>query len=316
MGPGGGSCQGPIDSKPVSHRSPTRAAALVNDVPNLWCCSCSRRERLTINGKPLARGGRKTTGLHESAELAESFTRNVCSGGAAPASRCGGARGYATGVTGRSDSFRYFGLGAVPLSALVIWWAMPTEGATAQRAAPLTTITSSPAVTGVVPSGLPPLRTPPSGHPTSTTTIPTGSPTTTSTTPTTTTTTTTTTRPPATTVTIPSSQTGGKPGRGGPASSAPNPAGTSTPPTSGGRPLPGPAVSGTPAVPTTPSTVSPTSSPGVPDPSLAGCQPDPAPAIAALPPGGEFVGTGCYLTSGILITKPVTIDGGVYTRIR
>ncbi|MHB1517984.1 MAG: hypothetical protein ACYCVN_01865 [Acidimicrobiales bacterium] len=42
------------------------------------------------------------------------------------------------------------------------------------------------------------------------------------------------------------------------------------------------------------------------------CKPDPAPAIASLPPGGVFHGSGCYLTSGILITRPVTIDGGVF----
>ena len=42
------------------------------------------------------------------------------------------------------------------------------------------------------------------------------------------------------------------------------------------------------------------------------CKPDPAPAIAALPPGGVFHGSGCYFTSGILITRPVTIDGGVF----
>ncbi len=48
------------------------------------------------------------------------------------------------------------------------------------------------------------------------------------------------------------------------------------------------------------------------DPALAGCQADPAATIAALPAGSVFVGSGCYITSGILISKPVTIDGGVY----
>ena len=44
----------------------------------------------------------------------------------------------------------------------------------------------------------------------------------------------------------------------------------------------------------------------------ARCHPDPASAIAALPPGGVFDGSGCYVTNGILITKPVTINGGTY----
>src|SRR6202011_6071120 len=42
------------------------------------------------------------------------------------------------------------------------------------------------------------------------------------------------------------------------------------------------------------------------------CKPDPAAAIAALPSGGVFNGSGCYKTAGILITKPVTIDGGTF----
>jgi hypothetical protein len=43
------------------------------------------------------------------------------------------------------------------------------------------------------------------------------------------------------------------------------------------------------------------------------CQPDPSAEIAALPPGGTFVGSGCYLVpNGILLTKPVTLDGGTY----
>jgi hypothetical protein len=47
------------------------------------------------------------------------------------------------------------------------------------------------------------------------------------------------------------------------------------------------------------------------DPSRR-CKPDPAAAIAALPPGGVFNGSGCYRTDGIVITKPVTINGGTY----
>ena len=39
---------------------------------------------------------------------------------------------------------------------------------------------------------------------------------------------------------------------------------------------------------------------------------DPAAAIEALPVGGVFHGSGCYITGGIVITKPVTIDGGTY----
>jgi len=48
------------------------------------------------------------------------------------------------------------------------------------------------------------------------------------------------------------------------------------------------------------------------DRSGGGCQPDPAATIAALPTGGVFHGSGCYLTSGIEITKPVTVVGGTY----
>jgi hypothetical protein len=44
-----------------------------------------------------------------------------------------------------------------------------------------------------------------------------------------------------------------------------------------------------------------------------GCSPDPSPQIAALPVGGTFNGSGCYLIpNGIQLTKPVTIDGGAY----
>jgi hypothetical protein len=46
--------------------------------------------------------------------------------------------------------------------------------------------------------------------------------------------------------------------------------------------------------------------------ATARCKPDPAAAIAALPSGGVFVGSGCYLTSGIVVSKPVTIVGGTY----
>ena len=44
------------------------------------------------------------------------------------------------------------------------------------------------------------------------------------------------------------------------------------------------------------------------------CRADPAPAIAALPAGGTFNGTGhCYHTSGIVVLEPnITIDGGTY----
>ena len=48
-------------------------------------------------------------------------------------------------------------------------------------------------------------------------------------------------------------------------------------------------------------------------PSPATCQPDPSVAIAALPSGGTFTGTGCYnVPNGIRITQPVTINGGIY----
>jgi hypothetical protein len=51
-----------------------------------------------------------------------------------------------------------------------------------------------------------------------------------------------------------------------------------------------------------------------PNAANTGCQPDPAAAIAALPAGGTFDGTGnCYTTLGIAIQQPgVTIDGGTY----
>ena len=43
------------------------------------------------------------------------------------------------------------------------------------------------------------------------------------------------------------------------------------------------------------------------------CKSDPAAAIAALPPGGVFHGTGCYVTGGIRITRAdITINGGKY----
>jgi hypothetical protein len=47
-------------------------------------------------------------------------------------------------------------------------------------------------------------------------------------------------------------------------------------------------------------------------PAPQNCQPDPASVIEALPAGAVFYGSGCYFTSGIVITKPVTIDGGTY----
>lgn len=47
-------------------------------------------------------------------------------------------------------------------------------------------------------------------------------------------------------------------------------------------------------------------------PAPQNCQPDPAAMIEALPAGAVFHGSGCYFTSGIVITKPVTIDGGTY----
>ncbi len=42
------------------------------------------------------------------------------------------------------------------------------------------------------------------------------------------------------------------------------------------------------------------------------CKANPAARIAALPAGATFTGTGCYKTTGIRITKPITIDGGTY----
>jgi hypothetical protein len=67
------------------------------------------------------------------------------------------------------------------------------------------------------------------------------------------------------------------------------------------------------ATTTTTSTVPPSPSVKPNDASSPnGCQPDPAATIEALPVGGVFHGSGCYETAGILITKPVTIDGGTY----
>ena len=43
------------------------------------------------------------------------------------------------------------------------------------------------------------------------------------------------------------------------------------------------------------------------------CKADPSALISALPSGGTFHGDGCYyVPNGIKITKPVTIDGGIY----
>ena len=66
-----------------------------------------------------------------------------------------------------------------------------------------------------------------------------------------------------------------------------------------------------PSTTTTTTTVPPSAKPNDASPSK-GCQPDPAAAIEALPSGGVFHGSGCYVTTGIKITKPVTIDGGTY----
>jgi hypothetical protein len=71
------------------------------------------------------------------------------------------------------------------------------------------------------------------------------------------------------------------------------------------------ATASTTTTTTTTTTVPPASKPKVAPPPGT-CQPDPAPAIEALPVGGVFHGSGCYTTAGIVITKPVTIDGGTY----
>jgi hypothetical protein len=42
------------------------------------------------------------------------------------------------------------------------------------------------------------------------------------------------------------------------------------------------------------------------------CKADPAAHIAALPAGATFIGSGCYATRGIELTKPITINGGTY----
>lgn len=135
---------------------------------------------------------------------------------------------------------------------------------------------------------------------------------------------TTTSVPPTTTtvppVTVPPSPSGtGRP----PGGTAPTPVPSSGPPaTPTSIPPGGTAVGASPSRASTPAAVpsapagspaaTPTTPPGPGTGAAGNCQPDPAAAIAALPPGGVFVGTGCYETSGILITKPVVIDGGVY----
>jgi hypothetical protein len=170
---------------------------------------------------------------------------------------------------------------AVGATVALIVTQLPAAASGGQNAAPTTTTTT-----------------------TTTTTLPKKSPTTTTTTlpkspPTTTTTTTTTlpkSTPTTTTTTLPKS--------------APDPVST-TPTTK--PPIPAAVVSPkvVPSTTTTTTTLPPSATPNDAPPSNK-CQPDPAAAIAALPSGGVFHGSGCYVTTGILITKPVTIDGGTY----
>ncbi len=141
------------------------------------------------------------------------------------------------------------------------------------------------------------------GGPASTTT--TTAPPTTTTTTTAPPTTTTTTAPTATTTTLPPHRTAPTTPTtavNGPSKGAGTTSSTTTVPTTTNKSLVAPNSS--------PTTTAPPQAPS--QQSNGGCQPDPAAAIAALPPGGVFHGSGCYTTLGILITKPVTIDGGVY----
>jgi hypothetical protein len=44
----------------------------------------------------------------------------------------------------------------------------------------------------------------------------------------------------------------------------------------------------------------------------ATCHADPAAAIKATPDGGTWTGAGCYVTTGIVVSHPVTINGGTF----
>lgn len=50
----------------------------------------------------------------------------------------------------------------------------------------------------------------------------------------------------------------------------------------------------------------------VTQPPPGGCKPDPAAAITATPAGGVWQGSGCYTTNGLLLNKPITLNGGTF----
>jgi hypothetical protein len=191
----------------------------------------------------------------------------------------------------------------LPAVALVIWLGTPTLSAIAMRPAP--NAGRPPASNGTHPSA----PTTPTVPNTPTPTVPI------TTTPTVPTPTVPTTSIP-TTSTIPTVQPSQQtpPGSSTPVTSAP--AAPSTTPTTAGHPgaLASPPASPARSVQGGLPATTPTTTTSSVDAATATdrCKPDPAPAIAALPPGGTFRGTGCYVTNGILITKPVVIDGGVY----
>ena len=97
-----------------------------------------------------------------------------------------------------------------------------------------------------------------------------------------------------------------------PTTTTPAPTTTAPAPTTTTRPGPGSGSGPKPRAGVLPA------GPAVPIPAAVArgrksrCKPDPAAAIAALPAGGVFNGSGCYKTAGILITKPVTLNGGTY----
>ncbi|HXW38307.1 MAG TPA: hypothetical protein VEJ44_01325 [Acidimicrobiales bacterium] len=127
--------------------------------------------------------------------------------------------------------------------------------------------------------------------------------------PATTTTTTTTTRPPVTTTTTTRPPTTTTQAAGATPGTSPTTTTTAPPPVTTGSNV---ATTSTTSTSTTSTTTTSTTTTTLPSLSLSGCKPDPAATIEALPAGGVFHGSGCYVTEGIVVRKPVTIDGGTY----
>ena len=96
---------------------------------------------------------------------------------------------------------------------------------------------------------------------------------------------------------------------------------TTTPPTTTTTTATTTTTTTIPPATTTTTTTSPTATTqptapaatGVMTGAAAGCKPDPTPAIAALPDGATFYGSGCYdVPFGIQITHPVSVVGGIF----